>query len=75
MEFGAALEQAGDFEKAEKALREAVKLAPSYAYPRWYLGNLLVRTDRYDGRLCRAADAPAKRTINFSPNCSTSPGN
>lgn len=47
MEFGGALEQAGDFDKAEKALREAVKLAPSYAYPRWYLGNLLVRTDRY----------------------------
>ncbi|HEV7744017.1 MAG TPA: tetratricopeptide repeat protein [Pyrinomonadaceae bacterium] len=47
MEFGSALEQAGDSEKAEKALREAVKLAPSYAYPRWYLGNLLLRTDRY----------------------------
>ena len=47
MEFGEALEQAGDFDKAEKALREAVKLAPSYAYPRWYLGNLLLRTDRY----------------------------
>ena len=47
MEFGQALEQAGQFEKAEKALREAVKLAPSYAYPHWYLGNLLLRTDRY----------------------------
>src|SRR6476646_104647 len=47
MEFGGALEQAGDFDKSEKALREAVKLAPSYAYPRWYLGNLLLRTDRY----------------------------
>jgi len=47
MEFGGALEQAGDFDKAEKSLREAVKLAPSYAYPRWYLGNLLLRTDRY----------------------------
>ena len=47
MEFGGALEQAGEFEKAERALREAVKLAPSYAEPRWYLGNLLVRTDRY----------------------------
>ncbi|MEP6818890.1 MAG: tetratricopeptide repeat protein [bacterium] len=47
MEFGGALEQAGDFDKAEKALREGVKLAPSYAYPRWYLGNLLLRTDRY----------------------------
>ena len=48
MEFGSALEQEGDFDKAEKALREAVKLAPSYSYPRWFLGNLLVRTDRYD---------------------------
>ena len=47
MEFGSALEQAGEFGKAEKALREAVKLAPSYAYPRWYLGNLLLRSDHY----------------------------
>lgn len=47
MDYGGALEQAGDFERAEKALRQAVKLAPSYASPRWYLGNLLVRTDRY----------------------------
>jgi tetratricopeptide (TPR) repeat protein len=47
MEYGRALEQAGDFDKAEKALREAVRLAPSYAQPRWYFGNLLVRSDRY----------------------------
>jgi tetratricopeptide (TPR) repeat protein len=60
MEFGGALEQAGDFDKAEKALREAVKLAPSYAQPRWYLGNLLVRTDRYEqgfAELRRASEA------------------
>jgi Flp pilus assembly protein TadD len=48
MDFGSALEQAGDSDKAEKAMREAVKLAPSYAYPHWYLGNLLLRTDRYN---------------------------
>jgi tetratricopeptide (TPR) repeat protein len=48
MEFGVALEQAGDFERAEKALRESLKLAPSYAYPHWYFGNLLIRTDRYE---------------------------
>ncbi len=48
MEFGSALEQAGDVDRAEKALRQAVKLAPSYALPRWHLGNLLVRTDRYN---------------------------
>jgi hypothetical protein len=47
MDYGGALEQAGDFERAEKALRQAVKLAPSYAQPRWYLGNLFLRTDRY----------------------------
>jgi Flp pilus assembly protein TadD len=52
MDYGGALEQAGDFERAEKALRRAVKLAPSYAQPRWYLGNLFLRTDRYgDGFL------------------------
>lgn len=59
-EFGGALEQAGDFDKAERALREAVKLAPSYAYPRWYLGNLLLRTDRYAegfAELQRASEA------------------
>lgn len=47
MSLGEAQEQAGDFENAEKSLREAVKLAPAYAFPRWYLGNLLLRTDRY----------------------------
>jgi len=60
MDFGSALEQAGEFDKAEKALREAVKLAPSYAYPHWYLGNLLLRTDRYTegfAELQRASEA------------------
>jgi tetratricopeptide (TPR) repeat protein len=60
MDFGSALEQAGEFDKAEKAMREAVKLAPSYAYPHWYLGNLLLRTDRYAegfAELQQASDA------------------
>ena len=47
MDFGAALEQEGDSDKAEKALRQAVKLAPSYSYPSWHLGNLLLRQGRY----------------------------
>jgi tetratricopeptide (TPR) repeat protein len=47
MDLGHALEQAGEFDKAETSLRQAVKLAPSYAYPRWLLGNLLLRADRY----------------------------
>ncbi len=46
--WGQALEQAGDYGKAEKALREAVRLAPAYSFPRWHLGNLLMRQGRYD---------------------------
>lgn len=45
--WGQSLEQAGDYDKAEKALREAVRLAPSYSFPRWHLGNLLLRRERY----------------------------
>ena len=48
MALGTAHEQAGDSAKGEQALRRAVELAPSYAYPRWYLGNLLLRGGRYD---------------------------
>ena len=45
--MGTALESAGDSEKGERALRRALELAPSYAYPHWYLGNLLLRSGRY----------------------------
>lgn len=48
MSLGIAREQSGELEKAEPALRQAVALAPSYAYPHWYLGNLLLRGGRYD---------------------------
>lgn len=46
--LGTAYEQFGEAAKAEHAFKRAVELAPSYAYPRWYLGNLWVRTGRYD---------------------------
>ena len=46
--WGLALEQSGEYEKAEKALLEAVRLAPAYAFPRWHLGNLLLRRGRYE---------------------------
>src|SRR5438132_9645048 len=42
--LGRSLEESGDAQKGEKAMRRAVELAPSYSYPRWYLGNLLVRS-------------------------------
>jgi tetratricopeptide (TPR) repeat protein len=60
MAFGRALEQNGETERGEKALRRAVELAPSYAYPHWYLGNLLLRSSRYEegfAELQRASDA------------------
>ncbi|HVQ38247.1 MAG TPA: tetratricopeptide repeat protein [Pyrinomonadaceae bacterium] len=60
MDLGAALEQAGDSERAEKVLRQAVKLAPSYSYPSWHLGNLLLREGRYPeafAELRRASEA------------------
>jgi tetratricopeptide (TPR) repeat protein len=46
--WGRALEQFGDSKKAEQAMRQAVALAPSYSFPRWYLGNLLLRDGRND---------------------------
>jgi tetratricopeptide (TPR) repeat protein len=60
MLLGTALEQAGDNDRAEQALRQATALAPWYVYPHWYLGNLLLRTARYDegfAELRRASDA------------------
>jgi Flp pilus assembly protein TadD len=43
MELGGGLEAAGDEANGEVALRRAVELAPAYAQPRWFLGNLLLR--------------------------------
>src|SRR5688572_6872984 len=48
MALGTAHEQIGDPAKGEQALKRAVALAPSYSYPRWYLGNLLLRSGRYE---------------------------
>jgi len=61
MTLGTAHEQAGDPVKAEQALKRAVALAPAYAYPHWFLGNLYIRNARYDEafaelRLAAAAD-------------------
>lgn len=46
MDFGRVLEESGNGAHAETALRHAVELAPAYSYPRWYLGNLLLRAGR-----------------------------
>jgi hypothetical protein len=60
MALGTAHEQSGDPVKAELALKQAVALAPSYAYPHWFLGNLYLRNARYNeafAELRRAAEA------------------
>lgn len=59
-EFGRALETTGDRAGAEKAMRRAIALAPNYYHPRWRLGNLLLRSNRYEEafqELFRAAQA------------------
>ncbi|MBA3442675.1 MAG: hypothetical protein H0T92_22705 [Pyrinomonadaceae bacterium] len=60
MDMGRAREQAGDAAGGERALRRAAELAPFYADPRWFLGNLLLREGRLDEsfqELRRAGDA------------------
>ncbi len=60
LELGRAREGTGDTTGGEKALRRAIELAPAYAYPRWYLGNLLLRAGRTDEaftELRRAAES------------------
>jgi tetratricopeptide (TPR) repeat protein len=60
MALGLALEQSGELARGELALRRAVDLAPSYSYPRWYLGNLLLRASRFTeafAELSKASEA------------------
>jgi len=60
MQLGRALEASGDSAGGEQTLRRAVELAPAYSFPRWYLGNLLLRTGKQDEafrELVRAAQA------------------
>jgi carbohydrate binding protein with CBM4/9 domain/tetratricopeptide repeat protein len=72
MSLGTAHEQSGDPVKAELALKQAVALAPSYAYPHWFLGNLYLRSGRYNeafAELRRASEADPEllpQLFNFS---------
>lgn len=59
VELARAYEQAGDPVRAEAAFQRAVELAPNYTYPRWQLGNFLLRTGRGEeafGELKRSAE-------------------
>jgi len=48
VELGRAKEQAGQSTSAEAAFRQAIALAPAYAFPHWQLGNFLLRSGRAD---------------------------
>ena len=48
IELGRIDEQADRLQQAEAAFRQATVLAPYYAYPRWQLGNFLLRQGRSD---------------------------
>ena len=47
LDLGVTIQRLEDQSGAEAALRESVRLAPSFAQPRWQLGNLLYRDGRY----------------------------
>lgn len=51
LELGRTREQAGDRLGAETAMRRSVEIAPAYAYPRWMLGNVLLRENKKDEAL------------------------
>lgn len=48
MLLGITRDQSQDQEGAVRALRQSVTLAPSYARPRWQLGNVLLRMGRWE---------------------------
>jgi tetratricopeptide (TPR) repeat protein len=67
LELARARDMTGDNEGALAAFREAVKLAPSYAQPRWQLGNLLLRMDRIDEAFAELGRAAAS-DLTLLPN-------
>jgi len=66
LELGMARDRAGDAGGAERALREAVRLAPYYAQPAWQLGNVLFRQNRLPEALAELKRA-AKSDPTFLP--------
>ena len=61
--LGVTRDENQDQEGALRALRQAAALAPSYAPPRWQLGNLLLRMGQYD-----EAFAEMRRAAMGNPN-------
>jgi tetratricopeptide (TPR) repeat protein len=63
LEFGSALEENNKIELAEIALKKAVSLAPSYAYPGWRLGNFYLRRGNVEKAIAEFQQASKHNTI------------
>jgi tetratricopeptide (TPR) repeat protein len=65
IELGRVREQVDDSSGSEQALKRSIELAPTYAYPRWQLGNFYLRQGRpeeaFDQLKLAAANNPTYR--------------
>lgn len=61
LELGLARDQAEDQVGALAAFREAVRLAPDYAEPRWQLGNVELRAGRFNEAFAELRRATASK--------------
>ncbi len=62
VDLARALEQDGQIGRAEAEFKRATELAPSYAYPRWHLGNFYLRQKRTDEAFAELKKATEKDT-------------
>jgi hypothetical protein len=67
LDLGVTLDRLGDPEGALVAFKESIRLAPSFAQPRWQLGNFLFRQGKYQ-------DAFAELRLGVKSNPSLSYG-
>jgi tetratricopeptide (TPR) repeat protein len=65
LELGSARERIDDHEGALAAFKEAVRLAPGYARPRWEIGQLLLDEDRRDEAFAELRRAVVSRPALF----------
>ena len=66
LELGRALDRSGDAERAERALRRALDLAPNYSRVQWAFGNTLLRQGRTDEAFAEIRKAVAGDPASFA---------
>ena len=62
VDLGRALDRDDQLGRAEAELKRAVELAPSFAYPRWHLGNFYLRQNRTDEAFAQLKEATKNNT-------------